>query len=203
MLTLVHAPQSRSTAVLQLLDELGALDQVTIQTVTIHRLMLGSGAPDPANPHPEGKVPLLIHNGTLIRERNAILLYLTELFPDTGLGIPPGHPQRGAFLSWLAYYGNVMEPVFLGLFAGITAPAYHSVFRGPAEVTAALSGALTQGPWLLGDRYTAADLLISGVFAWAPEMIPDVPAIKDWIARCQARPSVARTLALDAGIMAA
>ncbi len=146
MLTLIHAPQSRSTAVLQLLDELGALDKVTVQTVSIHRLRGGTGAPDPANPHPEGKVPLLIHDGTAIRERNAIMLYLTELFPEAGLGIPPGHPQRGAFLSWLAYYGNVMEPVFLGLFAGITAPAYHSVFRGPAEVTAALSAALTRAP---------------------------------------------------------
>jgi glutathione S-transferase len=203
MLTLFHAPQSRSTSVLQLIDELGALDRVTVRTVSIHRLVSNSGAPDPANPHPEGKVPLLIHDGTMIRERNAIMLYLTELFPDAGLGIPPGHPQRGAILSWLAYYGNVMEPVFLGLFAGIDSPAYHSVFRGPAEVTAALQTALAKGPWLAGDRYTAADLLISGVYAWAPAMIPDHPLVKDWIARCQARPSVARTLARDAALMAA
>lgn len=203
MLTLVHAPQSRSSGVFQLLDELGALDQVTVQTVSIRRLRSGTGEPDPANPHPEGKVPLLIHDGVMIRERNAILLYLTELFPAAGLGVPQGDPQRGAFLSWLAYYGNVMEPVFLGQFAGIDHPAYRSVFRGTAEVTAALSAALDKGPWLIGERYTAVDLLISGVFAWAPESVPDVPAVRDWIARCQARPSVARTAAFDAAQMAA
>ncbi|MCX7287434.1 MAG: glutathione S-transferase family protein [Rhodobacterales bacterium] len=197
MLTLIHAPQSRSSGVIQLLDELGSLDQVAVQTVTVRRLRSGTGAADPANPHPEGKVPLLIHDGAMIRERNAIMLYLTELFPAAGMGIPPGDPQRGTFLSWLAYYGNVMEPVFIGQFVGITHPAYHDVFRGMAEVTATLQTAVERGPWLMGDRYTAVDLLISGVFAWAPDAVPDVPAIRDWVARCQARPSVARTQAFD------
>ena len=119
MLTLFHAPRSRSSGVVQLLDELGALSSVTVQTVGIRRMREGTGAPDPANPHPEGKVPLLIHDREAIRERNAIMLYLTELFPDAGLGVQAGEPGRGAFLSWLAYYGNVMEPVFIGQFAGI------------------------------------------------------------------------------------
>ncbi|MCU0902261.1 MAG: glutathione S-transferase family protein [Tabrizicola sp.] len=198
MLTLIHAPQSRSSSVIQLLDELGALDQVEVRTVMIHRLRSGTGKADPANPHPEGKVPLLIHDGVAIRERNAIMLYLTELFPAAGMGVPPGDPQRGVYLAWLAYYGNVMEPVFIGQFARIDHPAYHSVFRGVDEVTATLTAALQTGPWLMGNRFTAVDLLISGVFAWAPESVPDVPLIRDWIARCQARPSVARTLAFDA-----
>lgn len=203
MLTLIHAPQSRSSSIIQLLDELGALDQVTVKTVTIRRMVSGTGAPDPANPHPEGKVPLLIHDGTAIRERTAIMLHLTELFPDAGLGVAPGSPMRGAFLSWLAYYGNVMEPAFIGQFAAITHPAYHATFRGMAEVIATLTAALERAPWLVGDRYTAADLLISGVFAWAPDAVPDVPAIRDWIARCQARPSVARMMAHDARLMVA
>jgi glutathione S-transferase len=203
MLTLIHAPQSRSTSVIQLLIELQALDKVAVQTVTIRRLRTGTGAPDPANPHPEGKVPLLIQDGVAIRERNAILLYLTELFPEGGMGIPAGHAKRGAYLSWLAYYGNVIEPVFVGAFAGIDSPAYHSVFRGGAEVAEALRAALDKGPYLLGDRYTAVDLLVSGVFAWAPESIPDVPSIRDWITRCQARPSVAEAQAFDAARMAA
>ncbi len=203
MLTLIHAPQSRSSGVIQLLDELGALSQVTVQTVGIRRLRTGSGAPDPANPHPEGKVPLLIHDGVAIRERTAIMLHLTELFPDAGLGIAPGSPARGAFLAWLAYYGNVMEPVFIAQFSKVESPAFHATFRGVAEVAATLSAALEQGPWLMGDRFTAADLLISGVFAWAPEAAPDVPAIRDWISRCQARPSVVRTREFDALQLAA
>ena len=203
MLTLIHAPQSRSSGVIQLLDELGALDRVAVQTVTIRRLRSGTGAADPANPHPEGKVPLLVHDGITIRERNAIMLYLTELFPAAGMGFPPGDPRRGAYLGWMAYYGNVVEPVLIGQFAGITHPAYHEVFRGVGEIAATLRTALEQGPWLMGDRYTAVDLLMSGVFAWAPEAVPDVPAIRDWIGRCQSRPSVARTQAFDAARMAA
>ena len=197
MLTLIHSPMSRSSSVVQLLDELGATPHVTIKPVTIRRLVDGTGEPDPANPHPEGKVPLLIHDGVAIRERNAIMLYLTELFPDAGLGIAPGDPQRGAFLSWLAYFGNVLEPVFIGRFAGIDSPAYHATFRGLPEVTAKLAAALEQEPYLMGARYTAVDLLISGVFAWAPEAIPDVPVIGDWIARCQARPALARVKDAD------
>ena len=203
MLTLFHAPRSRSSGVVQLLDELGALSSVTVQTVGIRRMREGTGAPDPANPHPEGKVPLLIHDRVALRERNAIMLYLTELFPAAGLGVQAGEPGRGAFLSWLAYYGNVMEPVFIGQFAGIDHPVYAATFRGVAEVTAALTAALEQGPYLAADRYTAADLLVSGVFSYAPEAIPDVRAVRDWIARCQARPSVARTLEFDTRQLAA
>jgi glutathione S-transferase len=203
MLTLIHAPQSRSSSVVQLLDELGTLGQVTIQTVTVRRMMTGTGEVDPTNPHPEGKVPLLIHDGVVIRERNAIMLYLTELFPAAGLGIPPGDPARGAFLAWMAYYGNVMEPVYIGQFAGIDHPIYQATFRGMAEVIATLQVALQRGPYLMGDRFTAADLLLSSVFGFAPESVPDVPAIRDWIARCQARPSVARMRAFDETLMAA
>jgi glutathione S-transferase len=202
MLTLIHAPHSRASSVIQLLDELGALDKVAVQSVTIRRLRSGTGEIDPTNPHPEGKVPLLIHDGVMIRERNAIMLHLTELFPEAGMGVAPGSPERGAFLSWLAYYGNVMEPVFIAQFTKVESPAYHATFRGVAEVTATLKTALDNGPYLMGDRFTAADLLITGVFSWAPEAIPDVAVIRDWIARCQARPSVARTQAFDAERMA-
>jgi glutathione S-transferase len=202
MLTLIHAPQSRASGVIQLLDELGALDKVKVQSVTIRRLRSGTGEIDPTNPHPEGKVPLLIDDGVMIRERNAIMLYLTELFPEAGLGVLPGSPARGAFLSWLAYYGNVMEPVFIAQFTKVESAAYHATFRGVAEVAAVLRTALEQGPYLMGDRFTAADLLISGVFAWAPDAIPDVAVIRDWIARCQARPSVARTHAFEAALTA-
>lgn len=131
------------------------------------------------------------------------MLFLTELFPKAGLGIPPGDPMRGAYLAWMAYYGNVLEPVFIGKFAGIDHHAYHATFRGVAEVVARLAEALQKGPYLIGERFTAADLLISRVFVWAPQSTPDVPAIKDWIARCQARPSVARTQAFDMARMAA
>ena len=94
MLTLYHAPNSRSTRIVGALMAMDALDKVDIVQVDIPRRD-GTGRHDPANPHPEGKVPVLVHDGVEIWESSAILLYLTELFPEAGLGIPPGDRERG------------------------------------------------------------------------------------------------------------
>ena len=77
MLTLFHSPQSRSTRFLWLLEELGA--EYEVEYVTIPR-MDGSGAPDPKNPHPEKKVPALLHDGHLVTESVAVALYLAWHF---------------------------------------------------------------------------------------------------------------------------
>src|SRR5690606_16013498 len=84
MLTLYHSPQTRSSTIVLLLEELGITDRVTVRQVTIPRSD-GSGGRDPANPHPEGKVPLLMDGDVAIRERGAIILYLTDMFPKAGL----------------------------------------------------------------------------------------------------------------------
>lgn len=201
MLTLYHAPMSRSTRIVALIDELGA--DVAIRTVDIER-QDGAGAGDAGNPHPEGKVPLLEHDGALIWESSAIILYLTDLFPQAGLGPLPGDPLRGPYLSWLAYYGDVMEPVMiLGHVAGIEHPALHRTFRGLPEVTARLSAALADRPYLLGERFSAADLLLHSPYAWFRDATPEVPAIRDWVARCMDRPAAQRAMARDAEAMAA
>lgn len=201
MLTLIHAPQSRSSRIITLIDEMAIQDRIKVAPVTIRR-QDGSGGHDPANPHPEGKVPLLIDNGSVIRESGAIIQYLTDMFPDAGLGRPVGHIQRGEYISWLHWYGSVMEPVMVFDAAGLQHPFLDATFRGVPELTANLSAALKDRPYLLGDDYSAADLLVHSPYAWFRDATPDDPAIKDWVARCMARPSVARTLASDAALMA-
>lgn len=186
MLTLYHAPRSRSTRVIALLLALGRLDQVDVRIVTIPRID-GSGGRDPANPHPEGKVPLLVHDGVEIWETPAILMYLCELFPEAGLDIASGDPERGRFLSWMVWYGSVLEPVTVHMFAGIEHPALQTTFRGMPEAAARIASALERGPWLMGDRYCLADLLVASPFQWFPAATPDVPAIRDWVGRCSAR----------------
>ena len=202
MLTLYHAPQSRSSRIITLIDEMGIGDEITVTNVQIPRLD-GSGRTDPANPHPEGKVPLLVHDGVQIRESGAIILYLTDLFPENGLGRSVGDPQRGDYVSWLVWYGSVMEPVLVCDAAGLSHPYLTTTFRGVPEVAARLSNALERQPWLLGDSYSAADLLVHSPYAWFKDATPDVPQIRDWVARCQARPAVARTIASDTQAMAA
>lgn len=203
MLTLYHSPFSRSSRILTLVDELGALDRVRIRDVSIRRALPVSGERDPANPHPEGKVPLLIDGPAMIRETPAIILHLTEKFPEAGLGVAPGHPDRGRYLSWICYYGSVVEPVVIFDRMGIEHPFLQESYRGMHEVIASFAKALENGPYLMGDRYTAVDLLMSSTFAWHPDGMPDLPAMKDWFARCQARPAIARTLAHDQAAMAA
>jgi len=202
MLTLFHAPQSRSSRIVTLIDEMGIGDKIEIRKVTIVRND-GSGGRDPANPHPEGKVPALLHDGTLITESAAIILYLTALFPNSGLAPLPGTAKHGEYLTWLFWYGSVMEPVLIAEMAGLSHPFLERTFRGSAEVTARIAKALDHQPYLLGDSYSAADLLIQSPYAWFKEATPDNAAIKDWVARCQARPSVARTNAADAAAAAA
>ena len=202
MLTFYHSPQTRSTRVLTLLTAMGVLDRVEVREVSITHFD-GSGRPDPVNPHPEGKVPLLVHDGVEIWESAAILLYLTDLFPQAGLGVPAGDPLRGRYLSWLAWYAGVMEPVLIHEAAGLVHPYLSATFRGPAEVRDRLSRALAEGPWLAGDRYTAADLLCSSPYLWFRDLDPGCELIRDWVEHCAAHPARSAALAADQQALAA
>lgn len=200
MLTLYHAPRTRSSRIVRLNYELDIRDEVDIRIVSItHRD--GSISPGEPNPHPERKVPLLVHDGVEVWESNAVILYLTDLFPQAGMGPVPGDPLRGRYLSWLAWYGNVVEPVFVHGAAGLSHPILDLTFRGVPEMTARLGGALEGAPFLMGERFTAADLLLVSPFTWFPEAAPDHPAIRAWIERCEARPSAKRTVEFDMALM--
>lgn len=196
MLKLIHAPMSRSSRILWLMNEMGITDRVTVETVTIRRFD-GSGERDAANPHLEGKVPVLFHDETMITESGAVMLYLTALFPETGMAPKPGTAKRGEFLTWLFWYGSVMEPVLTLAAAGIDHPYMTAGIRGVAEVNARLRGALEKGPWLLGEEFSAADLLCFSPYTWFQEAMPEDPLIRDWVARCNARPSIAAVREMD------
>ena len=163
----------------------------------------GTGARDPGNPHPEGKAPALMDAGALITDTAAIMLYLTDMFPAAGLGPQPGDATRGAYLAWLSWYNSMMEPALVCQAAGLDHPYLTATFRGPEQVTARLHAALAKGPWLLGDAFSAADILVHSPYAWFTEALPDDPLIRDWVARCQARPAMAQTRASDAALQAA
>lgn len=196
MLTLFHAPESRSTRVLTLIEEMGIADRIDLRLVDIRR-QDGSGARDAANPHPEGKVPALLHDGVLVTETAAILLHLTDLFPEAGLGPNATDPQRGAYLAWLFWYGSVMEPVMIQQAAGLTHPWLHATYRGLAEAEARIAAALGKGPWLLGETFSAADILIQSPYHWFRDMAPADPVIRDWLARGAGRSAFIASKAVD------
>ena len=134
MLTLYHAPQSRSSRILWLLEELGADYELVITDIPRQD---GSGAADPRNPHPDKKVPALVHDGVLITESIAIIQYLADLYPKAGLAPPSAIRLRGPYLTWLAYYAGVVEPVVTFHFAGLGEhPLLQRTFRDGAAVAA-------------------------------------------------------------------
>lgn len=197
MITLYHAPRSRSSRLVWLLEELGAPYQIKITNIP---RMDGSGASDPANPHPDKKVPALVHDNHLVTESAAIILYLTDLFPDAGVGPKIGDPLRGPYLTWLAYYAGVIEPTISLEFGGLTDhPAVQRGFSPRATIDRRVSEALSAGPYILGERFSGADILIASMGQWARKMLPAGAVVDEYLSRCAARPAMARALAKDAG----
>lgn len=194
MLTLHHAPMSRSTRCLWLLEELGA--DYGVNYVDIRR-MDGSGGPDPANPHPMKQVPALEVDGVVIVETIAIFPYLTDLYPQAGMAPKVGDPDRATYLSWLGLYGGVLEPAVTAKFrnpegfSGQMAEAYQAL-------DARWKAALEAGPYLLGERFSAVDILFGSLLQFFRTAMPDHAVYDEWIARISQRPALAASRAKDA-----
>jgi glutathione S-transferase len=198
MITLYHRPKSRSTRFIFLLEELEAPYEIKVVTI---RSRDGTGALDPANPHPHGKVPVICDEGIMVFESPAIALYLTDKFPQSRLGPLVGDRDRGPYLSWLAYYTGVLEPAFVSKFMN------HDVPRGTAgwvavdEAMQAVTQALARGPFILGERFSAADVLYGTTFAMFGQspLLPKSTMIEEYAQRVVSRPAFARAQAKDGG----
>jgi len=193
MLTIHHAPQSRSSRILWLLEELG--EPYAIEYMDIRRAN-GTGAPDPRNPHPDKKVPALVHDGQLVTESAAICLHLSDAFPKAKLGPLPGDAKRGAYLTWLAYYAGVIEPVVIAKAQGRTEKDPDEK-RAYDQMESRLRGALAAGAYVLGDAFSAADILVVSVFQWMRALMPAGKEFDEYVKRCTARPALARATAKD------
>lgn len=193
MLTLIHAPQSRSGRILWLLEELGA--EYEVRYVSIRRWD-GSGGPDENNPHPHKQVPALLHNGALVTESTAITQYLTDIFPDSDMGRRQDDPERGAYLSWLAYYSGVIEPAGTAFISGLT-QANPDLAKGYEAMCAHVVGTLDRQPYLLGDRISGVDLLLGGALAWMRKLLPESISVDRYVEGLTARPALARAREID------
>jgi glutathione S-transferase len=198
MITLYHRPKTRSSRFLWLLEELGAPYEIKIVTT---RSRDGSGAVDPANPHPHGKVPAISDDGHVVFESPAIALYLTDKFPGAGIGPTVGDPLRGPYLSWLSYYTGVLEPAFMSKFMNVEVPVGTAGWVKVEEAMPFVVKTLTAGPYILGEKFSGADILYATTFAMfgASPMMPKSPVIEGYVARCLERPAYARAQAKDEG----
>jgi glutathione S-transferase len=196
MITLYHRSKSRSSRFIFLLEELGA--PYRIENVTI-RAGDGSGALDPNDPHPHGKVPAITDDGTLIFESAAIALYLTDKFPKAGIGPAVGDPKRGPYLTWLAYYAGVMEPAWMSDFMKIDVPRGTAGWVKTGEVMEYVNKTLDAGPYLLGDTFSAADILVGTTFALflGSPLLPKTTLLEAYVKRVTERPAAIRAAAKD------
>ncbi len=197
MLTLYHAPMTRSGSIIWLLEEIGAPYETKIVD---YRHADGTGARAPANPHPHGKVPALMHDGKLVFESVAIALYLTDLFPQAKLGPRIGEPMRGEYLSWLAYRPGVMEPAFTERRFGFKHVFGTMGWAPPEEVEEVLNATLSKRKYFLGDEFSAADIMLGGGihFMLQFKMMAETPVLKDYTARITARPAFKKMMERDA-----
>ncbi|AXK80096.1 glutathione S-transferase family protein [Pseudolabrys taiwanensis] len=196
-LTLYHATPSRSSVVLWMLEEIG-------EPYDIHLLSLSAGdnlKPDYLAVNPMGKVPALSHNGTVITEVAAICTYLADAFPQKNLAVPIGTPRRGVYLKWLFFGPGCLEPAVIDRAAPRKeAPRRAMLGYGDFDTTMdVIAKAVEKGPWLMGEQFTAADVVIGANIRWATifKLIPERKEFVDYAARIAARPAAQRAEAKD------
>ena len=191
-----HAPQSRSVGARMLMEELQADHELRV-------LDLKAGEqrqPDYLRINPMGKVPAVLHGEVLVTEQPAVYMYMAELYPERGLAPMPGDTLRGAYLRWMVFYGSCFEPAVVDKSMGRDGgrPSM-SPYGDYDSVMQAVRAQLERGPWLLGERFTAADVLWGGALNWALmfKLVPDSDIFRNYAERVAARPAMRRAAALD------
>lgn len=195
-ITLYYSPQTRASGARVLLEELGA-------PYDLHVLNMKAGEqrqPPYLAINPLGKVPAVGHRGQLVTEQVAIFIYLADLFPQAGLTPGLDDPLRGPYLRWIAYYGSSFEPAVVDR-AMKREPAAMSVspYADYETMLGALEAQLAKGPYLLGERMTAADVLWGTAFNWTMMfgLVPKKDVFTAYAARMTARPAFQRVAADD------
>lgn len=200
-ITFFHSPQTRSGAVLLLLEELQA-------DYEIHALNMKAGEqrqPAYLAINPMGKVPAILHGGTLVTEQVAIFIYLADLYAEAGLAPALTDPLRGAYLRWMVFYGSCFEPAIVDRSQQRDPGGQGMSPYGSYEATVnTLHEQLSRGPYILGEKFSAADLLWGTAMTWMVgfKLVENTPVFQAYIDRINARPVVARVAASDAELAA-
>jgi glutathione S-transferase len=200
--TLFHSPNSRSGGTRVLLEELDA-------SYDLHVLNLKKNEQrEPAYLaiNPMGKVPAIRHDEALVTEQPAIYLYLADLYADKGLAPAIGDPLRGPYLRWLVFYGSCFEPALIDKsMKREPAPAMNNPYGDYDTMLGTITQQLRSGPYLLGERFSAADVLWGTALAWttAFKLVPELPEIMAYIERVTTRPAAVRAGSKDAELVAA
>ena len=183
---LFYAPQTRSTRALWMLEECG-LDY-ELELVDI-RSAARQDSDEFRRASPMGKVPALVDGGAAMSESAAVCLYLADRYAPGRLAPALDDDRRGRFLYWLMYTPAVVEPAMSEKFAGVEPNRARSGWGDFDLMIETWEQGLGERPWILGDEFTAADVMLgsSAVFLRMFEMLPEAPVLSGYAARCLAR----------------
>jgi glutathione S-transferase len=195
-LTLYHATPSRSSIARWMLEEVG-------EPYEIELLNLKEG--DQRKPsylaiNPMGKVPALKHGDVVITEAAAICCYLADAFPAAKLAPPIGDTRRGPYLKWLFFAPSCLEPAMID--KALDRPAAPRTTAGWADydtVVEVLRHAVAGTTHLLGEQFTAADVVVGASLRWGLmfKLLPELPEFMAYTQRLAERPALQRQLAED------
>jgi glutathione S-transferase len=193
-ITFYTNPQSRGRIVHWLLEELGVPYDIEI-------LDFEKGdhkKPEYLKLNPMGKVPTVVHRGVVVTEAAAICTYLADAYPAAGLAPALDDPQRGTYLRWLFFGAGCVEPAIVDkLFARPPVERKGAVGYGSYEDTlSTLETALTPGPFILGERFSAADVYVVSQVQWGLMVkgLDPHPKFLHYAERIAARPALQRML---------
>lgn len=200
-LTLYTNPQSRGRIVRWILEEIGTPYELEVMEYG------GSiKSPEYLAINPMGKVPAIKHGEQVVIEVAAICAYLADQFPDENLAPPQLDAQRGDYYRWLFFTAGPLE-------MALTAKAYQwnigaenamSVGCGLIEDTInTIEETLKTSPYICGDNFTAADIVLASTLGWAILMknLESSPVLTEYVKRCDARPAAQRANELDDALM--
>ena len=202
-LTLYHAAPSRSSVVRWMLEELGEPYDLVLLSLAKE----DQRKPEYLAINPMGKVPALTHGDAVVTEVAAICTYLADEFPHARLTIPVGDPRRGPYLKWLFFSPTCIEAAVLDK----AAPRKETPRRGMVgygdfdTVMDVVGKGVAGGPYLMGDQFTAADVVVGSMLRWGMmfNLLPERPEFRAYVDRLEQRPALQRATGLDRELAAA
>jgi glutathione S-transferase len=154
--------------------------------------------------NPQGRVPTLVVDGQPVTEAAAIVMHLADLHPQAGLSPAVGTPERAQYYRWMFFCANTLQPAYRDWFYPAEPAGEACVEAAKAQARAELESAWqqvadhleTNGPYLLGERRSAADFLLTMLMRWSrnmPRPTDSWPVLHAHAARMKALPSFAET----------
>lgn len=190
-------PRTRALRAIWMLEELGADYERVLVDI---RNPQAERDPGFAAASPMGKVPALEDGAVRMADSAAICLYLADLDKQRRMAPAIDDPNRGAYLYWMLYTPGVMEPALMEKFANLEPNRFSAGWGDFETMVATLIAGLQPGPWILGNAFTAADVMLGASvdFMQAVDMLPDSPILAGYLARCRSRPAFEKAKEIDA-----